>query len=367
MGDKTSIVFAGGGTGGHVFPAIAIADEIRRMRPSAAICFAGTKEKIEARVVPRHGYAFEPIWISGLKRKLTIENVLFPVKVMVSIAQSYKLMKKVQPAVVVGTGGYVSGPVVYTASLMGIPTVLQEQNSYPGVTTRLLSKRATEVHLTFESSAKFLQRKDNIKVTGNPVRSSMGAISRGDAIKSFGLDPAKQTVLVFGGSLGATSLNAAMLRGYGRILEAGAQILWQTGAKDFDMIQRRVSTPAVKVLPFIDNMEYAYAACDLALCRAGATTLAELTLAGIPSILVPYPHAAADHQTENAKVMSRHGAGMLIPDADVDARLTDEVIALLKDGPRREIMARNARALGKPDAAAVIARSILAIADARHG
>jgi len=368
VGDrKTSILFAGGGTGGHLFPAIAIAEEIRRMRPLTAIHFAGTKDKIEARVVPQLGYVFEPIWISGLRRKLTLENLLFPIKLMASIVQSYNLMNRIRPSAVVGTGGYVSGPVVYAASLMRIPTILQEQNSYPGITTRMLSQRATEVHLTFESSARFLKRKDNIRVTGNPVRSSVGTISRADAVRSFGLDASKKAVLVFGGSLGATSLNTALLNGYERIVETGTQILWQTGAKDFASIREKANHPSVKVMQFIENMDHAYAACDLAVCRAGATTLAELTLAGVPSILVPYPFAAADHQTENAKVMTEHGASLLLADKDVNSRLVDEVMALLKDASRRNAMARSTKALGKPDAAAKIAQAILAIADAHHG
>lgn len=364
-GRKLHIVFAGGGTGGHLYPAIAIADEIRRIRQDAAITFVGTKKKIESRVVPGRGYDFETIWISGFRRKLTFENLLFPLKVVVALLQSYILIRRLNPAVVVGTGGYVCGPVVYVASLLRIPTVIQEQNSFPGVTTRLLASRATEVHLAFESSAKFLRRKDNIKISGNPVRSTLGNETREEASTFFGLDHTQKTVLVFGGSLGAKSINDAMIQNHREIIEQGVQVIWQTGDGDYERVCGSVAeAKEMKILRFIERMEFAYATCDLAVCRAGATTLAELTLAGVPSVLVPYPFAAADHQTENAKVMVESGASVLLKDDAVSGKLFETVTALLRDETQLSVMAENARSLGKPGAASSIARAVLALAEA---
>ncbi len=361
-GGKLHILFAGGGTGGHLFPAIAIADEIRRVRPAAAITFVGTKKKIESRVVPGRGYAFETIWISGFRRKLTVENLLFPLKLVVALVQSFVLIRKLKPVVVVGTGGYVCGPVVYVASLLGIPTVIQEQNSFPGVTTRVLASRATEVHLAFESSAKFLSRKDNIKVSGNPVRSAFGNVSREEAARFLGLDHAKKTLLVFGGSLGAKSINDAMIRSYREIINKGVQVIWQTGDGDYERVCGGMAeTKEMKVLRFIERMEFAYAACDLAVCRAGATTLAELTLAGVPSVLVPYPFAAADHQTENARVMVGSGASVLLADDEVSGKLFETITVLLGNEGRLSLMAEKARSLGKPGAASSVASAILAL------
>lgn len=364
-GRKLHILFAGGGTGGHLFPAIAIADEIRQTRTDAAITFVGTRKKIESRVVPERGYEFETIWISGFRRKLTIENLLFPLKVVVALIQSCILVRRLNPAVVVGTGGYVCGPVVYVASLLGIPTVIQEQNSFPGITTRLLASRATEVHLAFESSAKFLGRKDNIKVSGNPVRSALGNVTREEASKFFGLDHTKRTVLVFGGSLGAKSINDAMIQSHRQLIDKGVQVIWQAGDGDHERVCSSVTeTKEMKVLRFIERMEFAYAACDLAVCRAGATTLAELTLASVPSVLVPYPFAAADHQTENAKVMVGSGASVLLKDDEVREKIVETVTALLGDEHRLSLMAERARSLGKPGAASSVARAVLALAEA---
>lgn len=355
------IVFAGGGTGGHLFPAIAIADEIKRESQDAEITFIGTKERIEARVVPAHGYHFEPIVVSGFRRRLTLRNLLFPFKVLVGLVQSFILMRKLRPDVVVGTGGYVCGPPLYAASILGIPTVIQEQNSYPGVTTRLLARRATEVHLTFESSKKYFPRQNNLHVSGNPTRSIVGTITREEGVRRFGLDPERKTLLVFGGSLGATSINNAMMRILPELVDT-MQVLWQTGESDYERISTAVSTSPsgmVKVFKFIEQMEFAYAACDLAVCRAGATTVAELARAGVPAILVPYPYAAADHQTENARALVEAGAAVLIADHDLQTRLRDTVNTLMRNAERRSGMVDRARSLVQGDAARIIAQAIL--------
>ena len=362
-----NILFAGGGTGGHLFPAIAIADEIRRIRPESQITFVGTRNRIEARVVPRRGYDFAPIWISGFRRRWSIDSILIPLKIVVALVQSFFVMQKVKPDVVVGTGGYVCGPVVFMASIIGIPTLIQEQNSYPGITTRLLSTRADEVHLTFDASKKHLKRAKNLLLSGNPTRSAIGSVTREEGAAHFELNPALPTLLVFGGSLGAHTINDAVSRIMDQLIGMHVQVIWQTGEGDFEEVNATVSgkvalTAAVRVRKFIERMEYAYAACDLAVCRAGATTVAELTRAGTPSILVPYPFAAADHQTENAKTVVDSGAAVMIKDNDLRMELHSTIAMLINDPRRLKRMAENALTLGKPDAAETLARAALALA-----
>jgi UDP-N-acetylglucosamine--N-acetylmuramyl-(pentapeptide) pyrophosphoryl-undecaprenol N-acetylglucosamine transferase len=355
-------VFAGGGTGGHLYPGLAIADEIRRREPAAAILFVGTAGKIEARVVPAQGYPFAPIWISGFRRRLSPETFLFPLKLVVALGQSFFLLLRYRPDAVVGTGGYVSGPVVAAAQMLGMPTLLQEQNSVPGVTTRLLARHATEIHLAFDAARSYLTRSDNIRVSGNPTRNAVGSLTRKDGAALLEIDPGIPTLLVFGGSQGASSINTAMIPIARRL--PGVQILWQTGADDFSRVREALggTVKAIRLAPYIDRMDAAYAACDLAVCRSGAATLFELARAGVPSILVPYPHAAADHQTRNAETVAAGGGAVLIPDGETGARLEETVRTLLADGPRREAMAGAVRRFGNPDATRVLADAVMRVA-----
>ena len=359
-GEAPRVLLAGGGTGGHLFPAIAIADEIRQQRPGAVVLFVGTKDKIEARVVPQRGDMFSAIWISGFHRSLRLSNLLFPVKVLVSLVQSIFLIRRFRPDVVIGTGGYVCGPVLSVAARMGVPVVVHESNSVPGVTTRMLSRRANAVFTAFDVTAAWLPRKDNVQTVGTPVRKSLGTRTREEGSRTFGLDPGKRTVLVFGGSLGAASINAAVEQALiPAAVDIGFQIIWQTG--------RTLAVPAERmqgtgwVGPFIDAMEDAYAAADLVVCRAGAATLAELTRLGKPAILVPFPHAAADHQTMNARVLADAGAALLMPDAAAERGLATEIVRLLSHPARLADMHAAGLRLGKPDAAEKIARWVLAM------
>ncbi|MBI5473926.1 MAG: undecaprenyldiphospho-muramoylpentapeptide beta-N-acetylglucosaminyltransferase [Ignavibacteriae bacterium] len=362
------VLFAGGGTGGHLFPGLAIADEIKRRAADANITFIGTKDKIEARVVPQRGYTFAPIWISGFRRKLAIRNLLFPLKVVTAIVQSFFLIKKMKPDVVVGTGGYVCGPPLLVASLLGVPTVIQEQNSLPGVTTKLLAARATEVHVSFEMTRKYLKRQDNVRVSGNPTMSSE-RVSMAEGATFFNLNPAKKTLLVFGGSLGASSINKSLASILPDIRALDMQIVWQTGEQDLETINREVERihaqekePFVRVYKFIDKMQYAYSVCHLAVCRAGATTLSELTSFGIPAVLVPYPFAAADHQRLNAITMVQENAAVMIEDSKLEEQLYGVVKELITDQQRLNRIAENAAKLGKPEAAATIAGAVLTLA-----
>ncbi|HTR81529.1 MAG TPA: undecaprenyldiphospho-muramoylpentapeptide beta-N-acetylglucosaminyltransferase [Bacteroidota bacterium] len=361
--DSTAILFAAGGTGGHLFPAIAIAEEIKKQKSDVNIGFVGTKNKIEARVVPSKGFEFFTIWISGLHRRLTAGNLLFPVKVVVSLAQSFFLIRRFKPKVVIGTGGYVCGPILYAASLLRIPTVIHESNSYPGVTTRLIAGKATKIFLTFDVTRKWLPTSTaaRIELVGNPTRAALGSISREAGAKFFNLDPAKGTVLVFGGSLGAVSLNSAMEKFVKRLAEQDIQIIWQTGEKDFERYER-MKNIGVWVGKFIDNIEHAYAAADLVMCRSGATTIAELTRLGKPAILIPYPHAAANHQELNAQAMVEADAAVMLKDSELETKAMSTIVEMFSHPARLSEMAGKSRKLGRPNAGSEIASKILALA-----
>lgn len=357
------VIFAGGGTGGHLFPAIAIADEIGRLSPGAEILFIGTKQKLEARVVPARGYRFRAIWISGFHRSLRPGNLLFPVKLVVSLMQATSIIRTFKPDVVVGTGGYVSGPVLRAALMQHIPTLIQEQNSMPGVTTRLLAGKVDEVHLTFENSRSYLRRQDNIHVSGNPTRRDLENVDNNQARRFFGFEetPARKIVLAFGGSLGAHSINEAVRTSLPRLLESGFNIIWQTGPADLQGMKGLESPGRVWVGAFIDRMDLAYAAADIVVCRAGATTIAELTRLGKPAILIPYPHAAANHQVDNARTLMERGAALMVEDSEAAEQLSPLVLSLLK-GDRLQRMSRSSRGLGNPAAAETIARSVIDLA-----
>ncbi len=343
-------IFAAGGTGGHLFPALAIADELRQRHPHAEILFVGTTEKIEARVVPEQGYRFETIWISGFHRRLTMSNMLFPIKVAVAFLQSFFLMKRFRPDAVIGTGGYICGPVGLAAIVLHVPLIVHESNSYPGITTRLLASRASVVLLAFDETAQWLRGVLKVEVVGTPVRSSLGAASREEAAAFFGVDPAKKTVLVFGGSLGAASINDTILKMTQRGVTTNFQIIWQTGKSDHKRIESEVgSREGVWMGSFINRMDFAYAAADVVVCRAGATTVAELITVGKPAILVPYPHAAADHQTRNAAALVNAGAAVLLPDRKVGEELEPTLIGLINTQERLDAMKRASASLRTTD------------------
>jgi UDP-N-acetylglucosamine--N-acetylmuramyl-(pentapeptide) pyrophosphoryl-undecaprenol N-acetylglucosamine transferase len=353
------ILIAAGGTGGHVFPALAIADEMKKINPSIIFLFVGTKGKIETRVVPKRGYSLALIWISGFHRTLRLENILFPIKVIVSLIQSFMLIKKFHPDVVVGTGGYVSGPILLIALLLNIPTIVHESNSYPGVTTRLVSNYVTYILTAFEATTNWLKRKDNVVLVGTPTDERLGNFSRENGIQVFNFDKKKKVILVFGGSLGATSINNAMKLIIQDLIDLKFQIIWQVGKTDEKIAREMSGLSNCRISAFIDNMEYAYAAADVVVCRAGATTIAEITRLGKPSILIPYPYAAADHQTFNAKALADVGAALMIPDREVTSRLKNELVGLINDTQKLQQMSETCRKFGKPDAGQKIASKIL--------
>jgi UDP-N-acetylglucosamine--N-acetylmuramyl-(pentapeptide) pyrophosphoryl-undecaprenol N-acetylglucosamine transferase len=357
-------LFAGGGTGGHLFPALAIADEIKKIQPDADILFVGTKNKIEARVVPQKGYKFCTIWISGFQRSLRITNLLFPIKVIVAMLQSLNILKKFLPDLVIGTGGYVAGPVLYMASMLGIKTVIHESNSYPGVVTRLLSNRMTKVFLTFEETKKWLKNMENSEITGNPTRDVLENVNRKESLEFFGLEENKKTLLIFGGSLGSASINNAIIKIIEKLITKNIQVIWQTGASDYERIRKElagikvVTSTGVLLTKFIDRMEFAYAAADVIISRAGATTIAELTRLGKAAILVPYPHAAADHQTLNAKTLVNAGAAMMLTDNELNDKLENAAMFLINNEDVRRSMSEKSKNLGQPHAGYNITQKI---------
>lgn len=336
MGTETArIVFAGGGTGGHLFPAIAIADRITELvqnKMTVDIAFVGTKRGLEYRMRESLGYPLHLINVRGITRSFTLKNLLVPFILIGALVQSMLLLRKLSPDVVVGTGGYVSWPVLKVAAFRKIVNVLQEQNSFPGITTRRLAQRAERIYLGFERAREHLRTKGEIIVTGNPVRASVVNGSRAEAVKAFGLDPEKKTILVLGGSQGARTVNNAVLASLEKTqLPAEYQLLWQTGKRDYKEVTARSGRKVTgcALFPFADRMDLVYAAADLAIARAGALTLAELISCGLPSILIPYPFAAGDHQRKNAADLVDRKMAVVIGDKDLGAvDLLGEAVAL---------------------------------------
>lgn len=358
--DKPKFLLAGGGTGGHLFPALAMAEALRKERPGAEFLFVGTRTKIESRVIPEQGFAFKAIWISGFQRRRIVRNILVPLKVVVSVLQSFFVIKRFKPDAVIGTGSYVCAPVLFTASLLGIPTVLHESNSYPGITTKLLARKMTIIFAGFESVARWLPDLKTFETVGTPTRMSLGTITREDGCSSFGLDPSRKVVLITGGSLGAVPINTAVLRHLDQLTALGAQLIWQTGDIDFDRVRRSIEGKSLGwVGPFIKKMPEAYAAADLIIARAGAATVAELGVVAKPVVLIPYPHAAEDHQTHNARVLEEAGAAMMIRDLELPTRFLESVTDLLRNETRRQKMTEAFRRLRRTDIGTTIALKIL--------
>jgi len=353
------VLFTGGGTGGHVFPAIAVAERVREKEPEAAILFIGTKGKIEAKAVPEAGFTFKSIWISGFSRKSIKDNLLFPLKLVVSTLQSIGICMKFKPQVVVATGGYVSGPAVTGAKVMGAKVLLIEPNSYPGITTRLLERKAEEIHLMFEDAARYLRDKKKVLITGNPVRKSINEDDSATAREKLGIKGANKVVFVVGGSLGAKGINKGIEHSLNELEREGVTILWQTGKLLYDHYSP-LSSEKVKVLSFIENINDYYAAADLVVARAGATTIAELSYLNKPAVLVPLPFSAEDHQLKNAKSMENAGAAVVVEEKNIEKELLPVILSLLNDEGKRAEMINNLKKLGGKDAAEVIAGRVIA-------
>jgi UDP-N-acetylglucosamine--N-acetylmuramyl-(pentapeptide) pyrophosphoryl-undecaprenol N-acetylglucosamine transferase len=364
---EARLIFAGGGTGGHLFPAIAIADRVKQMlgnKMTVKILFVGTKRGLEYRMREDLGYPLHIVNMRGIIRGLTLLNLLVPFVVVMALIKSASLLKSFRPDLVVGTGGYVCYPVLRVAAFKGITTLLQEQNSYPGVATRQLAGRARKIYLGFEKAREFLRTNAEVIVTGNPVRTSIAEGDREKALEHFGLSPDRKTILVLGGSQGARSINNAVLYSLDKEkLNQGVQILWQTGRRDYKEVEEKAAekTSNCALFPFAHQMEQVYAAADLVIARAGALSLAEITACGLPSILIPYPHAAGDHQKKNAEDYVTRGMAHMIEEKDLASiDLISEATDLLgSDKYRRMKEAIAAEVAGRKPAVDVIAQDII--------
>ena len=360
------IIISGGGTGGHIFPAIAIANALKKIRPDVDILFVGAKGKMEMEKVPAAGYPIEGLWISGLKREFSLDNLSFPFKLISSLANSQKIIRKFKPDAVVGVGGFASGPLMYMASVNGVPNLIQEQNSYPGITNKLLAKKAKKICVAYPGMEKYFPA-DKIILTGNPVRQDVVKLDgkRPRGLEEFGLEDNKLTLLIIGGSQGALSINESILSGLDILSQNNIQILWQTGknfySKAKDEVEKR-GLKSVKVYDFINKMDFAYAVADIVVSRSGASSVSELSLVKKPVILVPYPFAAEDHQTKNAMALVNHKAAILISDKDARKKLIDQVISLANSKEKREKLENSITALGLQNSADVIANEVIKIA-----
>ncbi len=359
---KNRIILAGGGTGGHLYPAVAVAEQLRKVYPDAEILFVGTKDKIESKVVPKLGFNYKSITISGFSRKLTLKNLLFPFKLIWGLFQSLIINMKFKPTVAIGTGAYVSGPVIWTASLLGAKVILLEQNSYPGITNRILEKVADEIHLSFDDAKKYFRFQSKLQVTGNPIRVNLKLIDKKSALEVFQFDATKKTLLVLGGSLGAESINEAVVKNLDVLNSNNIQVIWQTGDKYFQTYQY-LNSPMVRVMPFIENVAAAYSSADLILARAGATTIAEAANLGLPVIFVPSENVAANHQYENAKSLEAVGAANLITDDKISEKLALKVTELIFNNDKLNEYKEKIKLFSKPEAAAIIAESAIKLSE----
>ena len=361
------IIISGGGTGGHIFPAIAIAHALKRLAPDTALLFVGANGKMEMEKVPAAGYEIVGLDIQGINRSSLWKNLALPFKLYKSIRKARQVIRDFQPNVAVGVGGYASGPLLHTAERMGIPCLIQEQNSYAGVTNKRLAKKASKVCVAFDGMDRFFP-KEKILFTGNPIRRDAVTIQdkRAEAMASLGLSAEKKTILLTGGSLGARTLNDSIREGLGRLVAADVQVIWQCGAHYYDSLREAIGDAyngAVKLVAFFQRMDYAYAAADLIIARAGAGTIAELCVVAKPTILVPSPNVAEDHQTKNAQALVNKGAAWMVADSEARQKLISTALDLLNDRQQSDTLCANLKELAILDADEVIAREVLTLAE----
>jgi UDP-N-acetylglucosamine--N-acetylmuramyl-(pentapeptide) pyrophosphoryl-undecaprenol N-acetylglucosamine transferase len=361
------VIISGGGTGGHIFPAISIANALKQINPSTEILFVGAEGRMEMEKVPAAGYEITGLPVAGLYRSFTLKNIGVILKLLKSLRMARKVIKDFKPDVVVGVGGYASGPVLRQAGRMGIPTLIQEQNSYAGVTNKLLAKKASVICVAYDGMGKYFPAEKIIK-TGNPVRQNFDNLNsiKEEAISFFGLKPEFPVVLVLGGSLGAGSINKSLADNIGKLRDSDCQWLWQTGKHYFENVKALVSvsfTNNISVHGFINRMDYAYAAADVIVSRAGAGTISELCLVGKPVILVPSPNVAEDHQTKNARALSDREAAVMISDNHAIKELVNETVKLVADRNRRAVLSENILKMADRDADKRIAEEVLKLAE----
>ncbi len=352
-------ILSGGGTGGHIYPAIAIANELRSRFPDAEFLFVGAQDKMEMQKVPQAGYPIKGLWIAGLQRRFTLDNALFPVKLLSSLLKSRQIIKEFKPDVVIGTGGFASGPLLQMANSAGIPTVIQEQNSYPGITNKLLSKKANAICVAYENLERFFP-KEKIVLTGNPVRQDLITIdgNRAEGLSHFNLDPNKKTILILGGSLGARRVNQLIEKELDFFASQNVQLLWQCGKLYFEEYQK-YNSANVQVMAFIERMDLVYAAADIVISRAGASSVSELCIVGKPVIFIPSPNVAEDHQTKNAKSVADKNGAILIRESDLDTTFESTFSDLIASDSKQNELSQNIKKLALPNATKAIVEEIL--------
>ena len=352
-------IISGGGTGGHIFPAIAIADELKRRLPDAEILFVGAKDRMEMQKVPQAGYPIEGLWISGLQRKLSWQNLLFPLKFISSLLKSRSIIKRFKPDAVIGTGGFASGAVVKVAGQMGIPTFIQEQNSYAGITNKMLAKNAHKICVAYDAMEQFFPKEKIVK-TGNPIRDGLLNIAeyRSEGLSYFHLDSQRKTLLVLGGSLGARRINQLIEQQLPLFEQLGVHVLWQCGKLYYEEY-KKYNSEQVRVLAFIDRMELAYAAADVIISRAGASSVSELCVVGKPVIFIPSPNVAEDHQTKNARAIADKQAAILLRENELNEQFANTFSKLIADEAQQEALSAHIKALAQPNATKDIVNLIL--------
>ena len=360
------VIIAGGGTGGHIFPAVAVGHALQRLQPGTELLFVGAKGKMEMEKVPQEGFRIVGLDIAGFNRSNILKNVTLPYKLLKSRLQANSILRTFKPGVVVGVGGYASFSILQAAQSMGIPTLIQEQNSYAGKSNKLLSIKAMAVCVAYENMDRFFPA-DKIMITGNPVRKNISLMEHtaAEGRSLFGLKEGVKTIMVIGGSLGAQSVNETIDAGLDELMKEDVQLLWQTGKPYYEQAKKRAAAYSgrIVVLDFIKAMELGYEAADVVVSRAGALAIAELCIAGKPVIFVPYPHAAEDHQTSNAMALVQRNAALMVKDSDAKNELIKRLIALLKDGKMQTVMAESLKAMAIKDADERIAHKVLAIAN----
>ena len=359
------IVFSGGGTGGHIFPAVAVAEEVRRRYPDTEILFIGAKGKMEMTKVPKAGFEIKGLWISGFQRKLTLRNILFPLKLIWSLITAYFILRRFRPDAAAGFGGYASGAALYMASSMRTPTLIQEQNSFPGITNKILANRVSRIAVAYDKARQYFPNEKTL-LTGNPVRSRLlSRESREQGVKHFKLDANKKTVLIIGGSLGARTFNRGMRDNHETLRElTEVQFIWQCGQLYIDEYQSCPSAqlPHVHIMAFIDDMSMGYAAADIVISRAGALSVSELCVQQKATVLVPSPNVAEDHQTKNAMALVEQDAAIMIADGDFSDRFISEISELISTGDRRKQLEDNIASMAHPEAVSQITDELIKLA-----
>ncbi len=360
---KYKFMISGGGTGGHIFPAIAIADTLKEMHPDSEFLFVGASDRMEMERVPQAGYKIEGLWISGIQRKLTASNLMFPFKLFSSITKCKRLIRKFKPDAVIGTGGFASGPLLYVAANKRIPTLIQEQNSLPGITNKILAPKVNSICVAYDKMERFFP-KDKILLTGNPIRGTVKKINsdRNAAISKFNLNPTRPTLLVLGGSLGARRINELIGNNLDALLAKGINILWQTGKLYSEKLLEQYGAKQndqLQIMPFIKSMEDAYTA-DIIISRAGAGTISELAVAKKATMLIPSPNVAEDHQTKNANALAEKGAALLFRESETNEKFLLEVDKLIA---HKSDLEAHIKQFALPDAAKHIAEEVLKLVE----